>query len=68
MKILSLVMIMMLFFAGSLFAQVGISTDGGNHDGLAMLDVKSSDKGILIPRIDYNSKPASPATGLPSKS
>jgi hypothetical protein len=29
-----------------------------------MLDVQSTDKGMLVPRIDYNDKPASPAQGL----
>jgi hypothetical protein len=29
-----------------------------------MLDVESASKGILIPRIDYNNKPANPANGL----
>jgi len=30
----------------------------------AILDVSSANKGILIPRIDFNNKPASPAAGL----
>jgi hypothetical protein len=29
-----------------------------------MLDVKSADKGILIPRVDFNNLPLTPATGL----
>ncbi len=43
---------------------VGINEDGGAPHSSAMLDVESSTKGILIPRIDYNNKPANPATGL----
>ncbi len=33
------------------FAQVAINTDGSEPDGAAMLDIKSTDKGILIPRM-----------------
>ncbi len=35
----------------SLTAQVSITTDGSAPDSSAMLDVKSTDKGILIPRV-----------------
>ncbi|MCP4000587.1 MAG: hypothetical protein GY727_06740, partial [Gammaproteobacteria bacterium] len=35
----------------SLMAQVAITTDGSAPDGSAMLEVKSTDKGILIPRV-----------------
>jgi len=38
--------------------------DSYTADPSAMLDVKSDDKGILIPRIDFNNKPADPASGL----
>jgi hypothetical protein len=34
-----------------LFAQVGINTDNSTPDGSAMLDVKSTTKGMLIPRM-----------------
>jgi len=34
-----------------LFAQVGINTDNSDPDPSAMLDIKSTDKGILIPRM-----------------
>jgi trimeric autotransporter adhesin len=44
---------------------VGITDDDTyTADPSAMLDVKSTDKGMLIPRVDFNDKPASPATGL----
>ena len=48
------------------YAQVGINTDGSNPDNSAMLDVKSTDKGILIPRMTQTQRNAisSPATGL----
>jgi hypothetical protein len=49
-----------------LFAQVSINTDGTDPDGSAMLDVKSTDKGMLIPRMDSTQRVgiATPATGL----
>ena len=45
---------------------VGINTDGSSPDPSAMLDIKSTDKGILIPRMDSTIRQgiASPATGL----
>lgn len=47
-------------------AQVGINTDGSSPDNSAMLDIKSDNSGILIPRMDDASMNniASPATGL----
>jgi hypothetical protein len=65
-----------LFFFLSLFIflmcqrtnaqSVAINNDGSAANGSAMLDVKSSTKGILIPRMDSNSRKAisSPADGL----
>ncbi len=49
-----------------LSAQVSINTDGSSPDGSAMLDVKSTDKGMLIPRMDSTQRVAitTPATGL----
>lgn len=45
---------------------VGINTDASTPDNSAMLDVKSTDKGMLIPRMTAAQKDliASPATGL----
>ncbi len=50
----------------SLTAQVSINTDGADPDASSMLDIKSTDKGILIPRITTAQRDAigSPATGL----
>ena len=55
-----------LFLTLQLSAQVGINNDGSNPDNSAMLDVKASDKGILIPRIAGNVRDQvpSPAIGL----
>jgi len=49
-----------------LFAQVGVNSDGSSPDGSAMLDVKSTDKGMLVPRMSTAQRTAisSPATGL----
>jgi len=35
----------------TLTAQVAVTTDGSSADGSAMLEVKSTDKGMLIPRV-----------------
>lgn len=45
---------------------VGISTDGSTPDNSAMLDIKSTDKGILIPRVSQAQRLAisNPAIGL----
>ena len=48
------------------FAQVGINTDGSQPDPSAILDAKSSNKGILIPRMTAAQRAAipSPVNGL----
>ncbi|MCX7650230.1 MAG: hypothetical protein N2050_06720, partial [Flavobacteriales bacterium] len=48
---------------------VGINTDGSSPDASALLDVKSNDKGVLVPRVNLSnvnsaSPITSPATGL----
>lgn len=48
---------------------VGINTDGSSPDASAILDVKSSDRGLLVPRMSLTSVTSaspvtSPATGL----
>ena len=60
---------MMLFFAGSMFAQtgnVGINNDGSSPNSKAMLDVSSTTKGFLPPRMTYAEKIliTSPPAGL----
>ncbi len=47
-------------------AQVGINTDGSQPDASAMLDIKSTDKGILIPRMTQLERMqiSNPAEGL----
>ncbi|MGE5356183.1 MAG: tail fiber domain-containing protein [Deltaproteobacteria bacterium] len=54
------------FLLTNLSAQISITTDGSSPDGSAMLDVKSTTKGFLIPRMTSAQKSAisSPASGL----
>jgi hypothetical protein len=43
---------------------VAVNTDGSTADASAMLDVKSTNKGILVPRVAATTGITSPATGL----
>ena len=54
-----------LFFIQS-SAQISINSDGTTPDASAMLDITSTDKGILIPRMDSTSRKniSNPAIGL----
>lgn len=59
----------LFIFTGSLSAQVGINTDNSQPDPSAMLEVKSSTKGFLPPRvalisINSTNPIATPAVGL----
>jgi hypothetical protein len=47
-----------------IFSQVSINNDGSSPDPSAMLEIKSDNKGLLLPRIDYNNRPLNPAAGL----
>ena len=57
-----------VFIFSVVYAQQGvaINTDGSNADNSALLDIKSTAKGILIPRLTAAQKTAiaAPATGL----
>ena len=48
------------------YGQLGINTDGTNPDASAMLDVVSTDKGMLVPRMTVSQRDSinTPATGL----
>ncbi len=66
-KILFFVTSLLLGFVINCKSQgVSISSTSGNPDNSAMLDVSSSSKGILIPRMTLNERNAitTPATGL----
>ena len=69
MKYSTLNLLLVLIFNCSYFvlnAQVGINTDNSTPDASALLDIKSTDKGLLIPRMSSAQRAAisSPATGL----
>jgi hypothetical protein len=53
-----------LIFYSAVNAQVSINTDGSTPDTNAMLEIKSDNKGLLLPRLDWNNRPATPVAGL----
>ena len=56
----------MSFLITGTYAQMGINTDGSNPDQSAMLDVKTTTKGVLIPRMTHTQRSAivNPVAGL----
>ena len=62
----SLLFFMFLALMINVHAQVAISTDGSSPDNSAMLDVKSTGKGFLLPRMTQAQRDAipNPAEGL----
>ena len=62
----SFILLFFLAFSIQLFAQVAINTDATKPDTSAMFDVKSTNSGILIPRMTYTQRMAiyHPAKGL----
>ena len=66
MKKILILIAYLLSIAPGLFAQTGISTDGSLPDNAAMLDVKSTAKGFLPPRMTLVQRNAitNPAEGL----
>ena len=66
MKNFAIFMIAFILMASSTRAQVGINTDQSEPDPSAMLDVKSTSKGVLLPRMTFQELNAisNPADGL----
>jgi hypothetical protein len=66
MKKLSFLFVMLLLNSSLLFSQVAVNTDGSPPDNSAMLDVSSTIKGALLPRMTQAQIGAisSPANGL----
>ena len=65
-KIYSLMILVFVLSQMTAHAQVAINTDASQPDGSAMLDIKSTAKGLLIPRMTTAQRSAigSPADGL----
>jgi hypothetical protein len=60
-------LVLFFIFSNLAFAQgVAVNTDGSNADNSAMLDVQSTNAGILVPRLTQAQRDAisNPATGL----
>ena len=66
MKKLHLFIVILLINSSMLFSQVAINTDGSGANNSAMLDVKSTSKGLLPPRMTHAELVAisNPANGL----
>ncbi len=66
MKKLTFIIALFLLFNNAMFAQVAINSDASLPDNSAMLDVKSTTKGMLVPRMTISDRNAisNPATGL----
>jgi trimeric autotransporter adhesin len=62
----NILLIIILAFGMNVHAQVAINSDGSTPDNSAMLDIKSTSKGILFPRMTLTQRNAiaSPANGL----
>jgi len=59
------VLLMAFVFASGLgYSQVAINADNSLPDASAMLDVKATGMGLLVPRMTFANRPAGPATGL----
>jgi hypothetical protein len=65
-KFILLTMLIVVVTSATTDAQVGINEDNSQPDATAILDVKSTTKGVLIPRMTSTQKAAitTPATGL----
>jgi hypothetical protein len=62
-----LLLFFVLFIAAcftQIYGQIAIKEDGSPPDNSAILDLQSTSKGLLIPRIDFNNRPVPTATGL----
>jgi len=63
-KFLFFLILSLLFWNQPVMSQISINTDGSTPDSSAMLEIKSNNKGLLLPRIDFNNRPVNPAIGL----
>ena len=65
-SIKTILIAIIILISCTISAQISVTTDGSIADGSAMLEVKSSSKGFLPPRMSGAQRDAiaSPATGL----
>ena len=65
-KLQIILVIVCIIALNNLQAQMAVNTDGSSADASAMLDIKSTTKGFLAPRMTEAQKNAisSPAAGL----
>ena len=54
MKTKILLLIAITFISSSIFAQVAVNTSGAEAHASSILDINSTDKGLLIPRVDIS--------------
>ncbi|HEY0039217.1 MAG TPA: hypothetical protein VGB71_01070, partial [Flavisolibacter sp.] len=59
-----LLLVSALFFLTDSFAQVAIANPASTPDPSSMLEIKSTNKGFLMPRLSSRANVTSPATGL----
>jgi len=65
MKLIKISLITLLIVMGTVIqAQVAVNNTGDDPDADAMLDVQSTNKGLLVPRMIQASRPASPPAGM----
>ena len=63
-KIILLFSLLLAFNCLRTYGQVAINNDGSPPDNSAILDLQSVNKGLLIPRIDFDNRPNPAAPGL----
>ncbi len=65
-KIIFLITLLSLFYTGITQAQIAVNEDNSLPDASALMDIKSTNKGLLIPRMTTAERAAipMPATGL----
>jgi hypothetical protein len=63
-RLLLLISLCMAAGMSGSYGQVAINNDGSPPDNSAILDLQSANKGLLLPRIDFNDRPDPAAAGL----
>ncbi len=64
MMLQSLLLVGIVFSTKSISQSLAINNDGSTADVSAILDIKSTSKGLLVPRVSSTASITSPATGL----